>query len=84
MREYSFVKDGVTYKRISKTAAKKAYDAKGVYICPCNIRPFGIWGMGVWVKSSSGEAFEKVVNAFEFYNCNSNETGKYAAFYIQV
>ena len=27
--------------------------------------------------------FEKVVNAFTFYNCINNETGKYASYYIK-
>ena len=32
------------YKRIDKRQARRAYDAgETVILCPCNLRPFGIW-----------------------------------------
>jgi len=82
MREYTFEHEGKTYKRINKRAAEKAFNEGVVVICPCNMRPFGVWGMGVHI-TNCGRAFDKIVNEFEFYNCN-NETGRYAAFYVEV
>ena len=33
-------------------------------------------------SNECGDPFDKVVNAFEYYNCGYNETGLYAAYYI--
>ena len=45
MNNYIFTdKNSNHYKRIDKRQAKRAYDAgKTIILCPCNLRPFGIW-----------------------------------------
>lgn len=90
MRKYTITdSNGKTWERISKRAAKIAYD-KGltVVFCPVNIRPFTPWHLESAInkdlESCSSVAFENVVNAFEYYNCTCNETGRYTAFYVQV
>ncbi len=86
------------YKRISKPAARKIYNDGGVIrLVPCNIRPVNYWDYyadaqkdqftqvdydGFNATVARNKEFETVVNAFTYYNCNS-ETGKYPAFYIK-
>lgn len=71
------------YKRISKAAARRRYDAgEPVYFCPVNLNPESPWGL-LYGPISTSEPFEKHVNAFEWYNCTSNETGRYTAFYVR-
>lgn len=86
------------FVRISKKAAEKLYNAgKTVRICAVNVSPVNVWGAyadcnraehspvsgdGFNTVVPRNRAFETVVNAFTFYNCNA-ETGKYPAFYIR-
>ena len=35
-------------------------------------------------QNCAGVDFEKLLNAYEFYNCTNSETGRYTAFYIPV
>lgn len=86
------------YRRISKKAAEKLYNAgKTVRICACKLSPVNMWGAFVDANNAeytavSGDgfnttvarnrAFETVVNAFRYYNCN-HETGYYPAFYVK-
>lgn len=82
MKTMYFENDGKTYKRITRRQAAKAFKNDRICVYPCNMYPFGIWGMGVWI-TDCGRSFEQIVNEFEFYNCN-NETGRYAAFCVEV
>ena len=83
------------YRRISKPAARKAYQSgETVYIIPCKLSPANVYmpAMAISCKPSQDETpvnmpgcaatFEKRVNAFEYYNC-SPETGNYTAFYTR-
>ena len=75
-------KNGDKWQRITKTAARKAYDAgENIIISAVNIDPFGIMGGVETSKDHAGETFDKLVNAFEYYNCGLRECGYYAAFY---
>jgi len=74
----------VVYERITKGAARKLFNSGGkIYICACNLRPGWPWYPEIWIDSSVDSDFEKVVNAFTFYNCINNETGKYPSYYIK-
>ena len=89
MRAYTFTENGYTFKRINKKHARQAYNnGLTVVFCPVKIRPFSPWGLSMEQNKNNqncaGVDFEQLVNAFEFYNCGSNETGKYTAFYIPV
>lgn len=85
MKNLVFSYNNHNFVRVSKKTAKRFFD-KGltVVFCPCNLRPFGFWGCESFVNPANcdGQAFDTVVNSFEYYNCNLSETGKYTAFYI--
>lgn len=90
MRQYIFEdQNGVFYKRISKQEARKRYqDGLSTIFCPVNMHPFHkFFRMSIEINPANincnYQAFETVLNAFEWYNCNS-ETGYYTAFYIPV
>lgn len=86
------------YIRITKREAARRYTAgETVRICPVNISPVNVWGFyadannrdytevstdGFNTTIARNRAFETVVNAYTFYNCNA-ETGRYPAFYVK-
>lgn len=90
------VKDnaGQTWKRVSKVAARKAFDnGQAVHVCPSNLMPFGYWGCGVTCLpgfeqheyvAPDESPFDYWVKNFEWYNCTGRETGTYASFYVHV
>ena len=95
MNNYIFTdKNNNHYKRIDKRQAKRAYDAgKTIVLCPCNLRPFGMWAPEVDINKEDYKTrgydpadmeFKKRLMYFEYYNCTNTETGRYSAFYIQV
>lgn len=79
--------DGKTaFVRIGKRAARIAFDAgKPVVFCPVKLYPFGGFRPSVMIqKTADGwNDFDYAVSNFESYNCQLNETGYYAAFYIE-
>lgn len=98
MNKYTFDHNGVSYNRVSKAAARKAYAAgKTVYMQSCNFRLFSFWTSPAVLNRIQVESdpidginenaivkyFDKFVNSFEYYNCINLETGKYAAFYME-
>lgn len=86
MNNMEFTYNGHTYKRITRTNAKKAYNnGLSVFVFPCRLRPGTAWtGNGVvFHKDPEKEPFENWENAFRFYNC-SHETGYYPSYYIPV
>lgn len=76
-------------RRINKRVARKLFE-QGVVITvlPCKANPRSPWWHGLdWDKNyliSIGEEpdFDKLYNAFVYYNCNY-ETGYYPAFYVE-
>lgn len=89
MNKYSFVIDGFTFERVNKKQAVAAFNnGLTVKFCPVNLRPGSFWrldmDMNKEYQNCAGCTFEEVVNAFEYYNCTSSETGRYTAFYIPV
>lgn len=94
MNRYEFTHKGVHYERVNKTAARKAYVAGiDVVLCAVKLSPFSAWGTGNRINrkyredfyiddTSAKNDFDNLVNSFEFYNCNYNETGYYCAYYI--
>lgn len=83
MNKREFSSSGTLYTRISKVAARKAYNAgRAVYVAPVNYRPFGPWFTAPEIRNDSGATFDSYINSFEYYNCTLPEAGKYAAYYI--
>ena len=75
------------YKRVSKAAARKAYNAgQYIYMAPCNMRIGTEWyNCPAECKADGAEyagRFDYLVTAFEFYNCHGG-AGNYAAFYVK-
>lgn len=69
-------------KKINKAIARRMYnEGKEFWITACNMRP----ECGILINSRyyqfKDDSFDKVVNAFTYYNCNP-ETGRYPAYYI--
>ena len=82
------------WKRISKKAARKLYEqGKKIRLCPCKVDPTNEYYPMSFDISLNDEyevepfdwqmKFDARVNAFEFYNCQYNELGKYTSFYIR-
>lgn len=82
--------------RITKAAARKLWGKADISLCPCKLRPDGVWRPNIDIfaaeinenKEIWGEAqkyswdFDARVQNFEWYNCQMNETGYYTAFYL--
>jgi hypothetical protein len=71
--------------RINKKRARNLFN-KGVkiYLCPSNFCPIGVWFNAFDVDLTAGEAFDTILNNFEYYNCINNETGYFTSFYINT
>lgn len=83
MNKYDFR----TLERITKTTAKKLYNAGlDVLFIPCKLNPENdFYSLGIWENKfldGQHDTFEKLENAFSYYN-NRPDTGKYTAFYIK-
>lgn len=84
--------NGITWKQISKAAARKLYDGGSVIkVCAANLRPGFPYNPDVNIDKARLEKinygpvpFDQFVNQFEFYNCFDSETGRYARFYKEA
>ena len=75
----------ITLEQVQKRTAKKLFNSgETIYIQSSNFHPFGVWSQCIEVNNKDGETFDSIVNSFEYYNCNNNETGKYATFYKRI
>lgn len=79
-------KDGFTFERVSKATARRVFNNDmPVMLCPCNLRPeTGLFSTVVQNGKHLDTTFETMLNTFEYYNCTTNVTGRYTAFYIPV
>ena len=83
MRKYRFENGGKEWVRVTKKIARAAYNAGlTIMMCPVKMRPFTPWHLEIYADKSSNDAFDTVVNGYEYYNCNS-ETERYSAFYVE-
>lgn len=76
----------IGYKRINKAKARKEYNnGNVVFILPCKVRFNNEWIQPCIVSKDfyDNEDFDKIANAYKYYNCQYNETGKYASYYIK-
>ena len=81
MRRENEVYNGLELKQVNKTVARKLFN-KGVtvYILPSNMRLNNTWGKPLDTNQEMYDmSFDKIVNSFEYYNCN-NKTGLYTHF----
>lgn len=88
MNNYIFTdKAGKQYKRIDKRQAARIFNAGGVVILSaCNKLPFGVTlGPDPHItKSDKTPDFRRAVADFEYYNCCSEFSGYYCAFYVAI
>ncbi len=76
------------YKRIRKDEARGRFsNGEFIYLCPVKLRPGGPWHPEITITNKGHlagvtEDFNKIINRFEYYNCNA-ETGYYTAYYIR-
>lgn len=87
MNKYTFEKDGKTYCRISKAAAREYYETGvEIYACPCKLRPGGPWHPEVYICREMAfpyaGTFDKVTAYVAGINCINSETGRYLAYYV--
>ena len=86
MKKVIIQNGNTTYTRISKKKAEKLFNSGTdlLVACPVKLRPGFPFAchMPLPNNNKTEERFEQVVNAFEYYNCTCNETGKYSAFYL--
>ena len=78
------------FKKINKAQARKLYNNNvNVYILPCKVYPNynNAWIQPIklnkeeCIDKNYENDFDKIINNFEFYNCNTN-LGRYTSFYI--
>lgn len=79
----------ITLKQVQKRTALKMYNnGSTIYLQSSNFHPFGYWSNVVHInkenQNCNGESFDKIVNSFEYYNCQNKETGLYTTFYIKI
>ena len=96
MNKYEFTSNGRVFTRVSKATAKRAFmDGFSIAFYPSNLRPVAPFYPGYitnremredYVIDEIGMAndFENLLNSFMYYNCTTNETGKYAMFFIET
>lgn len=71
----------VHYKRINKIEARKRYNkGERIIVKSCNCNPLV---NSYIINNTNGQKFDTIINAYTYYNCNS-ETGRYASFYCEV
>ena len=73
-------------KRVSKAKARRLWgNGSTISLCPCNLRPDGAWRPNVdfFPEEQRELAFDQAVREFDWFNCQSRETGYYAAFYVR-
>lgn len=76
-----------TYTRVSKVEARKLFTAgKPFYVIAVKMRPGFPFSLGMVIDpvryQDEGRGFDWMVSNFQYYNCDCNETGTYAAFYL--
>ena len=83
----------VSYKKVTKPTARKLFNSgTPVYLLPSKVNAFMVFDNNdkgfiqpvvISYKEDRGEnQFDRTVNEFEYYNCNS-EMGYYAHYFIK-
>ena len=81
--------DGASWMRISKRRARSEYEnGRDVIITPAFVDPFNIWRPHTRISNKRqwgvDVTFDSIINEYEYYNCNSNELGRYPAYYVRT
>ena len=71
--------------RVNRKTARRLYEAgKTIYLLPCKMRIDNHWTepAPANIETDGHGNFEKLENAYSYYNCN-NEVGRYIAFFAE-
>ena len=85
MNKNKMIQTSNKYTRINKTKARNLFNQGiDIMIVPCNVAPdySNMWIQPYMINNQAGFSFDQLINNFEYYNCNDNETGLYTAYYI--
>lgn len=77
----------ITLQQINKTKAKLFFDkGKEIFFSPCNMRVFNAFHTLTSFKKNNiiDFDFSKLVDHYEYYNCNNKEVGTYTSFFIKT
>ena len=81
MSQYTDTQTGKTFCQINKRKAEKMFNlGYNVYMHPHKMRVNNIWQNPTPTNRAGGE-FSKTLNAFIYYNCNT-ETGRYPNYFV--
>ena len=87
-KELFFKSQGTTYKRITKPHARKLFNqGKLLCIAPVNANMYyNLCNLYIFINKYDYDNneildFDKAINVFEYYNCNS-ELGHYTKFFV--
>ena len=74
--------------KIDKRKARNLYNRGiSIYLLPCKVRLNNAWYTPHEININDypyeSDSFDKHVNAYEYYNCQYNELGYYASYYIK-
>lgn len=69
--------------RVNKATARKLYrNGCEIHLLPCKVRLKNEWVSPIAISlETHNETFDRVVNQYEYYNCNA-ELGYYAHYYV--
>lgn len=69
--------------RVNKATARKMYRSGcEIHLLPCKVRLNKVWVSPISISlESHNDTFDRVVNQYEYYNCNA-ELGYYAHYYV--
>lgn len=74
----------MTFEKINKSRARKEFDTgHPIWIAACHLRPETGIRLNSDCYKNLGQDFDKIINAFQYYNCN-NDTGYYPAYYLET
>lgn len=72
----------LSFERVSKRTARRHYNnGESIIILPVKCY-FDVFAFETGENHNKVKKFDKLVNEFEYYNCNHIECGYYAAFYV--
>lgn len=85
MRSETTKKHGLEWVRVNRKEAKACYNAgMTLLVAPVNVNVNNeFFGFYAWFSlSKDNRDFEKLMNEYEYYNCNTSELGRYPKFFV--
>lgn len=81
--EYVLI-NGKSGRQVNKPMARSLFNqGRTIFVHPCNMILNNMWQRPFEISDKLDHNFDKLVNSYEYYNCN-NELGRYANFFVCV